>query len=346
MQPDLDGNIATVYPSDKLTETVQRYIDRNHSVGALYRSLGYSRHIEKQAGLFISKIEALFPQDRTTLPSDENALNTYLKGLEDLFHAPHAPQPDEDKQHVRECISRLRRELNDRYIYPSTVQALRTSIDAVCTTFIHDDLRSERKQQLDALLWTLTSCRLDDGLDSVHSKNAVYEQTRSYLDAIWMHTPELSSRLLTDLLDTELAPLTREIADPINPSIWTSYLPQPWGAVVPSLLSFAFFAGGCVGLYYLLPARHFVSAGLLAAYLGLHYSLRYRHQKARLQGRNKLGQIAAKLKITRDEIGTGNFDAHEIELRLRRFETEGMYVHSLVYPLLCVASTRKASAAE
>jgi hypothetical protein len=213
METDLDRDATKVHPSDKLAEMVQRYIDHNYSVGALYRSLGYSRHIERQANVFVSKIEALFSQDgKGSLPSDENEFNTYLNDLEELFHARYAPQPDEDKQNVCERISQLRCELNDRYVYPSTIQALRTSIDAVCTTFIHDDLRSERKQQLDAVLWTLTSCRLDDGLDSVYSKNAVYEQTRSYIDAVWMHTPPLSSRLLTDLLDTELAPLTREVA--------------------------------------------------------------------------------------------------------------------------------------
>ncbi len=54
--------------------------------------------------------------------------------------------------------------------------------------------------------------------------------------------------------------------------------------------------------------------------------------------RARLARLAQLLGQVRDEADSGNYDAQEIAGRLRRYETEGLYVHSLVYALLRLTS--------
>lgn len=50
--------------------------------------------------------------------------------------------------------------------------------------------------------------------------------------------------------------------------------------------------------------------------------------------RARLSRLAVLLKQVRDEVDLGNYDSGELAHRLRRFEGEGLYVHSLAYALL------------
>jgi hypothetical protein len=54
--------------------------------------------------------------------------------------------------------------------------------------------------------------------------------------------------------------------------------------------------------------------------------------------RARLARLAGQLGQVRDEVDSGNYDAQEIAGRLRRYEGEGLYVHSLVYALLRLVS--------
>jgi hypothetical protein len=111
-----------------------------------------------------------------------------------------------------------------------------------------------------------------------------------------MHTPWLTARFLTDLLDVELAPLNREAK-----SVGESDL---------MLMSI---------IWRVLPLSYY-----------------WRFKVAR--ERASLARLARRLGQVRDEVDSGNYDAQEIAGRLRRYESEGLYVHSLVYALLRLTS--------
>ena len=48
------------------------------------------------------------------------------------------------------------------------------------------------------------------GQDNAQWHKDATKQAKTYIDSSWMHTPWLTARFLTDLLDVELAPLNRE----------------------------------------------------------------------------------------------------------------------------------------
>jgi len=161
----------------------------------------------------------------------------------------------------------------------------------------HEDATHERKAQLDELLSNSLWVREIRGQDDSDWHKDAAKQAKTYIDSSWMHTPWLTARFLTDLLDVELAPLNREAKSVrefnlmLMSSIWR----------VPPLA------------YY------------------------WRFKVAR--ERAHLARLASLLGLVRDEVDSGNYDAQEISGRLRRYEGEGMYVHSLVYALLRLNSS-------
>jgi hypothetical protein len=130
------------------------------------------------------------------------------------------------------------------------------------------------------------------GQDDAQWHKDAGKQAKTYIDSSWMHTPWLTARFLTDLLDVELAPSNREAK------------------------SFGEFD------LMLMP--------IICRVPPLSYYRRFK--VARERGR--LARLASLLGQLRDEVDSGNYDAQEIAGRLRRYEGEGMYVHSLVYALL------------
>ena len=208
------------------------------------------------------------------------------------------------------------------------------------------DQDPDKKRQLDELLNRLSSFKENYGPENTGEmadlKVEAFEQARIYLDAKWMHTPRLTTYVLTNLLDAELVPVTREAtADSLSPSLAkqlpvpiTSHLSQPWGRIVPFVLSFLFFLSSVTLVKGLFIMELDLLAWLGIAYLTWHYFWRIREWYIVARFRGKLRGLAGSLKMIRDEVAAGFYDGEEIARQLRRHQDNGLYVHSLTYPLL------------
>ena len=225
-----------------------------------------------------------------------------LDELDILFTKAHSPLRAGDRESLLSAVSRVRDDVKDgRGNSASALQSFewtreeclgRRRFGRGC----HGDTTHERKAQLDELpsnsLW-VHEIRGQD--DSNWHKDAA-KQAKTYLDSTWMHTPWLTARFLTDLLDVELAPLNREA--------------KSVGEFDLMLMS----------IIWRVPP------------LSYYWRFKVARERARL------ARLARLLGQVRDEVDSGNYDAQEIAGRLRRYESEGLYVHSLVYALLRLTS--------
>ncbi len=198
------------------------------------------------------------------------------------------------------------------------------------------------KEVLDGILWDIVYYRNQGEVDTRAFKEAAHEQAKKYIDQTELRSPWLTTFVLSAVLDAELAPLSREAVDHSVPGRITSYLPQPWGTLVPALLfvSFACLLG--YGAWQAL-TRGRIGWGLLALGL-LVWQVFWRVVvNVRLAlGRRKLQKLVHPFQLIRDEVTSGNYDGQEIEARLRKLESDGLYVHSLTYPLLHLFSAESA----
>lgn len=144
----------------------------------------------------------------------------------------------------------------------------------------------------------------------------------------------LATFLLTAILDAELVPLTRDCSESNVPWRITSHLPQPWGSLIPAILSSLFICVAMFIVLFLVGVEWIPAAGIVAAYVLWHYVQRYRANRAFADAKGKQICLCGALKLIRDEVGSGHFGPSEIGTRLKRWEAEGLYVHSLAYALL------------
>lgn len=188
---------------------------------------------------------------------------------------------------------------------------------------------------LDAFLWDLL-CARDSAPYTDAYRESIQRLAKNYLcdHLIDIHTPWLTNRLITDLLDTVIGPVNQ--LSVLDDWAFTSQLKPPWGIIVPRLLSFVFFMGSLSGILILFAMDLRWLAWLGGAYLTWHYFWRFRRiylcDKVRL---NLLLQTMS-LGGIRNEITTGCYDAEEIAKQLRKFEG---HVPSLVFPLLRLAGS-------
>ena len=195
---------------------------------------------------------------------------------------------------------------------------------------IKSSIDAGSRVNLDAFLWDLL-CARDFGSYTDAFRETIQRLAKNYLcdHLLDIHTPWLTNRLITDLLDTVIDPVNH--LSVLDDWTFTSRLKPPWGIIVPRLLSFVFFMGSLSGILILFAMDLTWLAWLGVAYLTWHYFWKFRRiylcDKVRL---NLLLQTMS-LSGTRNEIATGCFDADEIAQQLRKFEG---HVPSLVFPLL------------
>jgi hypothetical protein len=178
---------------------------------------------------------------------------------------------------VLETIARVRRDLAKETAYmPTALQALDAKI-ADYMSHSRNAATQAKKDQLDATLEDLLRLRHSFAViarkPEIHSnpdfpavRQSIQQMSKKYLDATWMYTPWLTTRILATLLDCELALLDKDqISSADNP--------------------------------------------------------------------------AGVLKIVRDEIDKDCYDGEESIRRLQYQETRGLYINSLIYPLLRLNTT-------
>lgn len=178
----------------------------------------------------------------------------------------HNPQA----QQVLDAIARVRRDLQRENAYmPTSLQTLAKRLHEWIDRRPHAAAQA-RRQSLDALLAGLVEVRHQCGAHAQRSRRMhsadlaarremAQPQAKRYLESHWMHTPWLTTYILTTMLDLELAALSQE--------------------------------------------------------------------RERASG-------TAPLRLIRNEVASGHYDSAETIRRLRQQETQGVYVPSLVYPLL------------
>lgn len=341
-------------------EELRKLIDGNEELSAIYRKLGYSVYVDRESRRILNQLKSLigievvdpspsgfgrllydarnvrFDQLRESeqrnflapgkagkraracqakeakrenpeqlkafLNRHPSAMRTVslllLEKLDKLFTKAHSTLNAEDRTSLLSAVSRVRDDIrHDSGNGASALQSFEWTLEEclghrrVGRDF-HEDTNRERKARLDELLLNSLWVREIEGQDDAQWHKDAAKQAKTYIDSSWMHTPSLTARFLTDLLDVELAPLTRE-----SKSIGESDLML-------------------VSTIWRLPP----------------FSYYWQSKVARERAR--LTRLAGLLRQVRDEADSGNYDAQEIARRLRSYESEGLYVHSLVYALL------------
>lgn len=198
----------------------------------------------------------------------------------------------------------------------------------------YDPDAEDSKNKLDQIIWDICYFRSEGKVDTASFKDAAYENAAMYLKSPSLYSPWLATFLLTAILDAELVPLSRECSEWGAPWRITSLLPQPWNIIIPSILSSVFFLVAMGIVLFLVSVGWTAVAAIVAAYVLWEYIQRYRENSALLEAKEKQIRLRGALNLIRDEVASGHFDALEIAARLKRWEAEGLYVHSLAYALL------------
>jgi len=205
-------------------------------------------------------------------PGDSERFAQTLAALTTLFTAPRVLLHTQARQQVLDAIARVQREVQrpDGYL-PTHLQALAGKM-ALCLQQAPSTTARARRQALDRLLEACVTLRHTYASGSAPGSTSAatagaccrrqaQQHAQYYLNNAWMHTPWLTVYVLTNLLDSDLA---------------------PW----------------------------------------------------RAEPRHLPATVARRLTRIRDEVASGHYDGDEIIRRLRQQEDHGVYVHSLVYPLL------------
>jgi hypothetical protein len=181
-------------------------------------------------------------------------------------------------------------------------------------------------------------------------REEITEYTKTYLDSKAIHTPYLTNNILIQVIDTELIPLEYEVTGitypglaevdgrykfgPTYPINYCNLLPFPWNKVISWGLSFLFLIIGLIAI------RHFISTGsnwiawITGIYLAWHYFIKLLNTIIQSKSKSKIAKLAANFRIIRDEIDSNSYDSETMIERIKNLESNGLYVSSLIYPLL------------
>ncbi|MGE3540620.1 MAG: hypothetical protein AB7N91_24670 [Candidatus Tectimicrobiota bacterium] len=208
-------------------------------------------------------------------PGDIQRFSSLLDRLEELLDTPGVAWHAQGRQEALDAMARVRRELQRPHGYlPTSLQALQHKVQH-CVQQAPFSSALAQRQALDRCLSLCLAIQRTYGWEQQRALSAAaltrmreltQQQAQYYLHTVWMQTPWLTTRLVTNLLDAELAALPADI--------WQRH-PAP----------------------------------------------------------------AAPLRLIRAEIASGLYDPGETLRRLRQCEEHGMYVHSLVFPLLRLQRT-------
>ena len=140
-----------------------------------------------------------------TRPRNPAQFAKLLDELESLFTARWIPQSPEIRQDVLFHLSEVRQVLKreDENIVHS-LGWLASKVHSACVTLDYDKTIREKNQQLDGVLWDLWDERRKLNMwgsnfleGSLQFRKAVQERAKEYVDASWMHTPWLTTYVLT-----------------------------------------------------------------------------------------------------------------------------------------------------
>lgn len=224
----------------------------------------------------------------------------------------------------------------------------------------HDDKYSkfsDEKEVFDDVLWSFVFYRheLKKQLNErpfigLSVKEEIFEYAKKYLDSIFIHNSFLTNSILAQVIDTELVPLEYEvngIAHPMtgeiaarntfglaHPVKWSNLLPYPWNELVSSGLSLVFLIIGISAIIFFVSADLNWVAWIVGIFLAWHYVSKIFLIANSAKTKGKLAVLGTNLRVIRNEIGSHSYDGKVLAERMKKLESDGLCVHSLVYPLL------------
>jgi hypothetical protein len=192
----------------------------------------------------------------------------------------------------------------------------------------------ERKHELDQMLFDLTYNEIANETKDSAFRDGATELAQNYVNHSWLHTRWLTSRILLQILDSELAPLQKEISGYYVPGRLTSLLPGAYGVVVPMLLfSMALIIEMFIAAI-LFANNHPIWGSLITGIIVWHLAGRATLNSKMRRHREKMRDLSHQLSLIRQEVASGNYDPGEIDRRIRRSEEKGLCVHSLSHALI------------
>ncbi len=240
-------------------------------------------------------------------PTKPDTFNRLLDDLSEIYRERWKPIGENGKARVLEAITDLRDALK---VGACDLRSMLGSVANVVDddgAFLLDDLAFDRKRDLDEVLWNSAYAQFtyDPADRNGAFRDTVRESAKLYAENPWMCTSWLTTRLVTQLLDSEFMPVAR-----------TAYWPakRPWiiislvvaTAIADRIWHFSWFTWVFVVITALLYAWPWIRA---------------------IQKVRALGAI-------REEVGTGNYDGQEVGRRLRNCERIGVQVPTAIFALL------------
>ncbi len=353
---------------------LQGLIEGTSELKALYKKLGYTAYYDFKAILTVKELKSLMQDKR---PTDLKRFLDLLDELEAIYRGqefdrefglkPEPPVPlvrhSGDKcEWVLGKIAQVREDAKSENgdvaesLYANSFGSLETEVEYVAN-LKYDKGAEEKKQALDSLLEELIDLRLRRSEEWwLDFKDRSVELAKKYLDTGWMHSQWLTSFVLTNLVDADLAPLfpsdwwfpkmtsfsakrryheqNAKWVMPSNPSVRRVL---QWVVVGPIVIGLGLLSIAVISAYVRqagtpenASSANFwglALTGLVMAFspgiiMGIFYECRYR-----IKGLRSLYAL-------REEVASGVWDGEEIARRLREYEKKNIYVHSLTYALL------------
>lgn len=216
---------------------------------------------------------------------------------------------------------------------------------------------SDEKEIFDDVMWSFIFYRheLKKQLEErpftgLSVKEEIFEYAKKYLDSKFIHNFFLTSSILAQVIDTELVPLEYEVNGIAHPMIgeiaarntfgptypvkYTNLLPHPWNKLVSSGLSLVFLIIGILAIVFFVSADLNWLAWIVGIFLAWHYIGKIFLSANSAKTKGKLAVLGTNLRVIRNEIGSHSYDGKVLAERMKKLESDGLYVHSLVYPLL------------
>ena len=236
----------------------------------------------------------------TRRPRSPNSFAGALDELDHLLRNLWHPQKQDVREELLEAVSEVREEFeNEGDSFATSLGSLVNKIGDSVFTLADDQEQDERKNSLDDVLGSFVYTRHEDQPQNPDFIELVADEAKVYIDSSWMHTRWLTVFILRHLLDGEIG---RQV---------------PAGVSQKGVL----WSFGAIALLSIFNLKIFAAIWLAVLFYYIGFTVWHMHK-------------TKPLVTCRQEVGSGNYDGHEVARRLRDRERSGVVVHSLILRLL------------
>jgi hypothetical protein len=235
------------------------------------------------------------------------------------------------------------------YFLPDAFEQRRDSLLPIIDDILERrmvDARRERGRKVET--W-------QNGIDDETFKEDVVRRAKTYVDNGWMHCPALTNLIATAVMDAEILPLRRTLANPtglmmgmmradtpaFSRMIKVMEMPDEFDRIGVWIRRILEGLGILVALMLL--AGGIPLLGIpLAAFIGWRIfrrrKVRVGYAKAREETISAMRTILAEMESIRAEIASGAYSPSRIMEKLRNLEDRGGFVASILYDVISIGS--------